>query len=150
MFDLDKCVAFVTNTASKRLAECLNNRLMTYNVTKSQWFAMYYINKNGYLSQKELANFMKASQPTVTGILDRLEKQGFIERREDQKDKRKKVIGLTQKGKEINEKLTSIAEDFKNTCLENVDQKDQETFLEILDKMVISAERWDKDRQRIK
>lgn len=123
---------------------------MIYNVTKSQWFAMYYINKNEYLSQKELAELMGASQPTITGILDRLEKQDFIERKEDQEDKRRKVIGLTQAGKEVNEKLTSIAEDFKNTCLENVDEKDQETFLEILDKMVASAEKWDEETERIK
>lgn len=150
MFDLEKCVAFVTNVAAKRLAECLNNRLMIYNVTKSQWFAMYYINRNEYLSQKELAELMGASQPTITGILDRLEKQDFIERKEDQEDKRRKVIGLTQAGKEVNEKLTYIAEDFKNTCLENVDEKDQETFLEILDKMVASAEKWDEETERIK
>lgn len=143
MFDLEKCVAFVTNLASKTLSESLNNRLMKYNVTKSQWIAMYYIDKNNYLSQKDLAELMGASQPTITGILDRLEKQAYIERKEDANDKRRKVIGLTEEGKKINKKLTSIAEDFKNTCLEDISKKDQDTFLEILDKMVISAKKWD-------
>lgn len=149
MFNLDECVAFVTNLASKTLSESLNNRLMIYNVTKSQWIAMYYIEKNESLSQKDLADLMGASQPTVTGILDRLEKQGYIERREDKEDKRRKVIGLTKEGRKINKKLTDIGEDFRNACLEDVSVKDQEIFLDILDKMVKSCKKWDEDTKRI-
>lgn len=149
MFNLDNCVAFVTNIASKTLSESLNNRLMKHDVTKSQWIAMYYINREDFLTQKDLAELMGASQPTITGVLDRLEKQSFIERKEHDQDKRKKVIVLTDKGKEINKKLTHIAEDFKDACLEDVDKKDQDTFLNILDKMVASAIKWDDETKEL-
>lgn len=149
MFDLDRCVAFVTNIASKTLSESLNNRLMKYDVTKSQWIAMYYINREEFLTQKDLAKLMGSSQPTITGVLDRLEKQDFIERIEHNQDKRKKVIVLTDKGRKINKKLTQIAEDFKNACLNDIDKKDQDTFLFILDKMVESAIKWDEETKAI-
>lgn len=149
MFDLDKCLAFVTNIASKTLSESLNNRLMKYDVTKSQWIAMYYINRDEFLTQKDLAKLMGSSQPTITGVLDRLEKQDFIERIEDDQDKRKKVLVLTDKGKETNKKLTKIAEDFKNACLKDVNKKDQDTFLFVLDKMVESAIKWDEETKEL-
>ncbi|MET3617808.1 DNA-binding MarR family transcriptional regulator [Peptoniphilus olsenii] len=150
MFDLDCCVAFVTNIASKTLSECLNNRLLKYGVTKSQWIAMYYINRHKSLNNNDLAELMGAKQPTISGIIDRLEREKLIIRKEDKKDKRRKFIRLTKKGEEINEELTEIAQDFRDVCLSGIDEKDQETFLQILNKMVVSAEKWDEDTKEIK
>lgn len=145
MFDLDECVAFVTKESAKILADVLNNRLVKYGVTRSQWTAMYFIDRDGALNQKDLADYMGTSQPTTTGILDRLEKQNFIERKEDKNDKRKKVVVLTEEGKKTVEKLNVIAEDFKNASLEKIDKKDQDTFLQVLYQMVDSAKEWDQE-----
>lgn len=150
MFDLDCCVAFVTNMASKTLSDSLNNRLLKYGVTKSQWIAMYYINRSGNLNNNDLAELMGAKQPTISGIIDRLERENLIIREEDKNDKRKKFIHLTKKGEEINKELTDIAQDFRDVCLEGIDEKDQEIFLDILKKMVIAAEKWDNETQEIK
>ena len=139
MFDLDCCVAFVTNVASKTLSDSLNNRLIRHGVTKSQWIAMYYINREGNLTQKLLADLMGAKEPTITGILDRLEREGLILRQGDVNDKRKKILVLTDKGRLINAKLTDIAQEFRDVCLAGISEKDQKIFLEILDNMVAAA-----------
>lgn len=145
MFDLDCCIAFITNVASKKLSESLNNKLLKYGVTKSQWIAMYYIKRNKNLNNNDLVELMGAKQPTITGIIERLEREGFIKRKYNKNDKRKKIILLTKKGEEINEKLTEVAQDFRDACLDGIDEKDQEIFLNILNKMVISAEKWNKE-----
>lgn len=144
MFDLDCCVAFVTNVAAKTLSDALNNRLIEHGVTKSQWIAMYYIEREGNLTQKLLADLMGAKEPTITGILDRLQREDLVLRKEDASDKRKKILVLTEKGKEINTELTKIAQEFRDVCLEGISEKDQEIFLDILDKMVIAATNWEK------
>lgn len=145
LFDLDYCVSFVTNLASKRLSESLNNKLIKYNVTKSQWIALYYINREKSITQKKLALLMGAKGSTVTGILNRVEKEDLISRSIDKNDKRKNLLSLTEKGRELTEKLTKIAQDFRDACLEDVTVEEQETFLKVLDKMVVSAETWQKE-----
>ncbi|WP_282926877.1 MarR family winged helix-turn-helix transcriptional regulator [Helcococcus kunzii] len=145
MFDLDYCVSFVTNLASKKLSESLNSKLIKHNVTKSQWIALYYINREKSISQKNLATLMGAKESTVTGILNRVEKEDLIMRTEDKKDKRKNLLSLTEKGQELTEKLTDIAQEFRDACLEGVSLEEQEIFLKVLDKMVSSAQNWQEE-----
>lgn len=142
LFDLDCCVAFVTNIAAKTLSDVLNNRLIEHGVTKSQWVAMYYINKEESLTQKMLADLIGAKESTITGILERLEREQLISRQEDPDDKRKKIIVLTDKGRLINTKLTDIAQEFRDVCLAGISEEDQKIFLDILDKMVDAATNW--------
>ncbi|MCT1797004.1 MarR family winged helix-turn-helix transcriptional regulator [Helcococcus kunzii] len=145
MFDLDYCVSFVTNLASKKLSESLNSKLIKHNVTKSQWIALYYINREKSISQKNLATLMGAKESTVTGILNRVEKEDLIMRTEDKKDKRKNLLSLTEKGQELTEKLTDIAQEFRDACLDGVSLEEQEIFLKVLDKMVSSAQNWQEE-----
>ena len=146
MFDLDNCVAFVTNIAAKTLSESLNSGLIEHGVTKTQWIAMYFIDREEDLTQKELAYLMGTKEPTVTGILDRLERDNLIERKEDKSDKRRKTLNLTSEGKEKIIQLTDIAQDFKDNCLEGISDKDQEIFLEVLDKMVKASIEWQENK----
>ncbi|WP_297282175.1 MarR family winged helix-turn-helix transcriptional regulator [uncultured Anaerococcus sp.] len=145
MFDLNQCVGFITNVASKTLSDALNNKLMEHGVTKSQWIAMYNINKEKNLTQKSLSDLMGAKESTITGILDRLERENLILRQEDVNDRRKKNLVLTDKGELINKKLTGIAQEFRDICLSEVSEEDQKVFLEVLDKMVIAALAWKKE-----
>lgn len=87
---------------------------------------------------------MGAKEPTITGILDHLQREDLILRKEDENDKRKKILVLTEKGKKINAELTDIAQEFRDVCLTGISDKDQKIFLDILDKMVAAATNWDK------
>ncbi|HSX08282.1 MAG TPA: MarR family transcriptional regulator [Candidatus Saccharimonadales bacterium] len=63
----------------------------------------------------------------VTGIIDRLFKQGYIERQENPQDRRVKMIALTEKGKELKYTLLSKIQQHSSTALGNLnaDQKRQ-------------------------
>jgi len=49
---------------------------------------------------KELEAAQKVAQPTMVGIVNRLEKNGFVETRTDEKDRRVKRVKLTEAGRE--------------------------------------------------
>jgi DNA-binding MarR family transcriptional regulator len=61
---------------------------------------MRYLEKHNHVTPGELAREVSLSQATVTGILDRLEKKGMIERQRSLLDKRKVILELTLQGKE--------------------------------------------------
>jgi DNA-binding MarR family transcriptional regulator len=54
----------------------------------------------------ELANAMHCDNSNITGIVDRLEERGLVERRAAEGDRRVKLVALTDGGREIREELT--------------------------------------------
>lgn len=67
------------------------------------------------LSVKELAEKIHRTQPTVTVLIDKLQKLGFVERNKSKEDSRITLIKLTEKGtqlepifREISEKLNTV------------------------------------------
>ncbi len=132
---LDDCVAFLTNKVAKELADELNRQLLTYGITRSQWIAMYFIDKNESINQKELADLVGAKESTIAGILNRLENEGLIKREISLEDKRKKFIRLTELGQEKHKIYSEVAENFKDKCVEDIEEEEIEIFVRVLGKM---------------
>ena len=63
------------------------------------YLANIFYNQN--CSQKELAELLFVSESNVTQIINRLEKNGFVTRSIDEKNKSRKILNLTDKGKEL-------------------------------------------------
>ena len=51
-------------------------------------------------TQKELADRLRCAPPTIAASLKVLERQGYVERRTDEKDSRRNRISITQKGRD--------------------------------------------------
>ncbi|MCX7885237.1 MAG: MarR family transcriptional regulator [Caloramator sp.] len=142
MFDLDTCLCFTTNKAAKKLAEAFNERLSKYGITRVQWTAMYYLLKYCRLSQKELSEKMDIKESSMARLIDRLEKEGYVIRCRDTRDKRITFIELTEKGKDKiigllpeGEKMSSIA------CI-GISNDELEVFERVLRKFMENAEKY--------
>ena len=68
-----------------------------HGITLPQLVLLQELSKNSEMSAGELAKAISLGQATVTGILDRLEKRGFIVRRKSNNDKRKVLTAPTEK-----------------------------------------------------
>lgn len=99
-------------------------------ITSTQVRMLYYLYHHDCKNQKQLCETFKLSSPTVNGILDRLEKNGYIIR-EKLVDKRNNKILLTDKALQIN-KTFEQAILYNNQILsKNLtdDEKQQLTYL---------------------
>lgn len=88
--------------------------------------------KHDCISQKELQNILQVEAGSLSEILIKLEKNGFIERYKDEKDKRKQVISLTQKGKDKIEHRKSNDEDM----FDMLSLQESQQLNEMLDKIM--------------
>ncbi len=77
-----------------------------------------FILQNNNCTQKELAEHLHISPPSVATTLKRMEKAGFIERIEDKSDTRKKRLTVTEKGE-------NVLHDFRKLC----DETDLQLFI---------------------
>jgi DNA-binding MarR family transcriptional regulator len=140
MFNLDDCIAFVTCKGAKDLADTLEKRLNNFNITRSQWIALYYIENNNMITQKQLADKMSLKEPSVVRLLDKMELYGWVNRISSNDDKRMKFLMLTDSGREIETAMLDVAEKFKSDVLNGISHEDLDVFKSTLNKMLINIE----------
>lgn len=70
-------------------------------LSREQWSVLAVLWKNDGCSQQVIADETSRDKPSVTRLIDNLVKEGYVERRNDEKDRRLNLIFLTEKGKEI-------------------------------------------------
>ncbi|WP_346915779.1 MarR family transcriptional regulator [Clostridium sp.] len=135
MFDLDDCIAFITNKSAKKLADEFNRRLQEHGTTRVQWIALFYIGKAGEISQKELSDYMDIKESSMVRLIDRMEKEELVERRKDSEDRRITKIILTDRGKFLKEELMPIGQEFQNDVVKGISKENLEVFKEVLQRM---------------
>ncbi len=140
MFKLDDCVVFITNKVSKKIADIFNEKLSTYEVTRVQWIALYFLGKYEYINQSELAEKMDIKKSTMVRLIDRMEKDGYVQREKDIEDRRITYICLTELGKNRRKELLPFGEEFSNLITRGISDDDIEIFKKVLNKLVENAQ----------
>jgi MarR family transcriptional regulator, organic hydroperoxide resistance regulator len=98
--DLDVIVEAILYlyTESRRITKDLAGR---HGLTGPQLAVIKMLEPVGELSLSELSGKIRARNSTVTGIIDRMERDGFVQRRRSDADRRVVNIELTHKGREL-------------------------------------------------
>ena len=81
-----------------------------YDLNKSQSMILFQLHRDGRISQKELAQKLNVSAPSITSMIQKMEKSGYIVRNVDEKDQRMMRLDLTEKGQACIEHVKAIAE----------------------------------------
>lgn len=140
MFNLDDCIACITSRSAKKIADCFEKRLNYYNITRTQWIALYYISINEIVTQRQLADKMSLKEPTVVRLLDKMESLGWVIREKSEKDKRAKLLKLTEKGQKIETEMLDVAEKFRNDVISDITPEKLDKYKSVLDKMLKNIE----------
>lgn len=114
-----------------------------YGVTFSQAHTIGAIHKNDVLTMNELSQELGLAISTLTRIIDVLVRDGIVSRNHNEQDRRKVDICLTDKGKELAEKLHACSEHFWSNIFESIpDEKKEEVTqnLHMLFKVLGGAE----------
>jgi DNA-binding MarR family transcriptional regulator len=98
--DLDAIIEAIVYlyTESRRITKDVAGR---FGLTGPQLAVVKMLEPVGKLSLSELSWKIKARNSTVTGIIDRMEREGLVERRRSDNDRRVIHIVLTRKGREL-------------------------------------------------
>ena len=80
---------------------------------------------------------------TLTGVLDRLERRGLVERRLNPSDRRSFTVGLTDAGAEAAARVTATFRELDRRALDGVSGRSADGFFEVLRALGELAERRD-------
>ena len=98
--DADRLADFVLFTQRSCILN-LSNELNRGNISFPQFFLLAYLSSEDYLTMSDIAKKMGHSTAAATGLVDRLEKLGYVERVHAAEDRRKIMVRITHKGTEL-------------------------------------------------
>ena len=81
---------------------------------------------------KDIEEKFHLSHPTVSGLLARLEKKGFIESRPDEADRRCKRIYMLPKGADCNEKIYNVIQENEKKLVTGFTEAEKQQFTDLL------------------
>ena len=97
--------------------------------------ALHELNVEPPISMRELAERLKSDPSNVTGLIDRLEARGLVERRPDPQDRRIKGLALTSAGARLRERLFARLYSAPRSVAE-LSERDQRTLRDVLQRVL--------------
>lgn len=101
-------------------------------LTRSQWMVIGIVRRFPGIKQAELAERMDVQPITVGRLIDRMEKDGWIERKADPRDRRAKRLHLTKRVQAIASQIRNMALVTRKDALAGITQSEHETLLRLL------------------
>lgn len=101
-------------------------------VTRSQAWALAYLSRRDGLTQSDLADDMDLGKVTLSGLIDRLEDVGMVERRPDPSDRRIKRIFITKEGRRVIKEMRLITLETNKEMLDGISPEDVVKAVDVL------------------
>ncbi|MBC6491962.1 MarR family winged helix-turn-helix transcriptional regulator [Flavihumibacter stibioxidans] len=121
-FKKGELYSFITGKASTAIARRLQKKFNTaqLNLTIEQWSVLYHLWKQDGISQQELCNATFRDKPSITRLVDNLEKLKLVKRVSSKEDRRMNLIFLTAEARKMEVESMALAEETLNEALEGV------------------------------
>lgn len=105
-------------------------------ITSVQFAAMQAIELHGEMEQSQIAQSIHYDKATIGGVVDRLEKRGWVERKANPKDRRAKLVTLTLEGRQALEAFTPVVKALQNQVVANLSSDERALFIKLARKVV--------------
>jgi DNA-binding MarR family transcriptional regulator len=121
-FKRGELYSFITGKASTAIARRLQKNFKDafIDITIEQWSVLYHLWKEEGQSQQQLCAATFRDKPSITRLVDNLEKIKLVKRVASKNDRRSNHIFLTREGKTLEQKTMEVANRTLNEALEGV------------------------------
>lgn len=121
---------------SRLFDRALESELAMHKVLPGQFPALVMLYQNDGLTQADLCQRINVEQPTMANTLNRMERDGLIQRVGDPDDKRRSLIYLTDRAMAFKDDLIERARQVPGQALAGLDSADQDKLFHIIGKMI--------------
>lgn len=136
-FTKGELYSFITGKASTAIARRLQKNFKQHglDITIEQWSVLYHLWKQDGMNQQELCNATFRDKPSITRLVDNLEKLKLVKRISSREDRRRNLIYLTDLAKKLQEQSMEVADQTLNEALASVPPEDVELCKAVLQKV---------------
>jgi DNA-binding MarR family transcriptional regulator len=131
---LDEQVGFLMRVAMQRHTSIFMQRMIE-GLTQTQFAALAKLHEVGPCSQNHLGRLIFLDAATIKGVVDRLGVRGFVTALADPKDRRRRAVALTERGREVTIAATVVAAEITAQTLAPLTADERETVAALLKKL---------------
>jgi len=135
------CIFFQFAKANQLASRFLSQKVSELNLTSVQALILGFLNQEDQITSGELGKKTGLDSATLTGILDRIEAAGFIERKNNPDDRRSIHIHLTPKGNELSKEAINVIASANKEFLQVLTKEQRRDLFEIIKKLRLSVSR---------
>ncbi|MCM2983326.1 MarR family winged helix-turn-helix transcriptional regulator [Niallia circulans] len=136
--ELNNCMNFLLSVSQNKVFKYFSKLLEEYGVTPAQYGVLNCLWKEGQLSPKQIGEMVYLEAPTVSGILDKMQKAGLIERSVDPNNRRNVLVTATSKSNSIKEDIESATINLNTMVLQNLSDNEQNVLKKALETIIKS------------
>ena len=103
-------IGAVIADVARLLRTAFDRRVRTLGITRAQWLVLTRLHRHPGVSQSELADIMEVERASAGRMIDRLEANGWVERRAQDGDRRVKRVYLTPEAERVHRRIWRVAE----------------------------------------
>ena len=132
---LKKAPGRMFHSISSKLVKRLEKEGKQHGLTTSHQFGILIILSNGSMSQKKIADQTFADEPTTTRTLERMIKNDLIVKKRSAEDKRKQIVQMTKKGKELLKNIFPIVLSINKEIKDMLEEEEYNQFISAMQKI---------------
>ena len=130
--ELTQCINVLLTTAQHTVFQFLNSQLSAYDITPSQYGVLSCLWTREYATPKQISEILCLETSTISGVLDRMQKKGLVERFVNKEDRREIRVVVTEKGKALQEPIQQIIETVNEVVLRDFSEEEVQRLKENL------------------
>ena len=109
-----------------------------FDLTPIQYAALEAIYEHPGADQARVAELIGYDRATIGGVMERLEKKGWIRRVVSEQDRRARELSLTAKGNSVRTALQPIVQDLQKDILQPLNKAEQEQLIKLARRIVMT------------
>lgn len=134
-YDFESSIGYWITMTSHGYQQTINDELAPLGITFRQFQVLGWLAYDGELSQTELARRMMIEPPTLVGILDRMQREGWIERESCSDDRRRRRLTLKAAAEPVWMKVVRCLTRVRQRATRGMSEKEIATLKKLLGKV---------------
>jgi len=140
---LEKFVPYLNYRITSQLNRRLRKKLKRSGINIARWRVLAVLKDNGRMNIGQIVERTLIEQPTVSRIVDNLEREGLVSRKTSKEDSRFVQVDLTRSGEKAFREIYPTATEHQKKVLQNFTQQEIKTLIGFLERMLNNIESGD-------
>lgn len=133
-------VGYQVNHLGRLLAQALRLRIAPFGVVPGQFAQLLALYEQEGLTQNQLCDQVRIDQSTMAHTLQRMDRDGLIERTPDPADRRRALVMLTERARDLESRLVQAAQEVNAVATRGFTAEEVATCLELVTRMIDNLE----------
>ena len=136
--DPDANVGFLIHDVSRMMRAWFDERAQAMGLTRAQWRVLVHLAGREGLNQSGLAEILELDTVTLGRHIDRLERDGWLERRPDPADRRAWRLYLSPASRPTLDQMEALAGETMAVAMDGLDADTRKQFLDVLSRIKVN------------